>query len=185
MQAFFSHLDDIMNHEVSKISIPIADVIDQSLLKLGHVISWVYAILIAVIITQVILRRGFSSGLIAIEELQWHLYAIGVLFGVVYAQAGDAHVRVDVLHHFFSQKLKRILEILGIVVLLLPFLTVLMFHGVEFVQESFRMSEHSLAPAGLPFRWLIKSVIPIVTGLLIIAALNRIFRECFLLTRGL
>lgn len=173
-----------MNSEVTQSPVAIADLIDRSLIKLGHVVSWVYAILIVVIITQVILRRGFSSGLIAIEELQWHLYAIGVLIGIVYAQACNAHVRVDVLHSHFSKKWQHIVEILGICILLLPFLFVIFYHGLEFVAESYRMSERSLAPAGLPMRWLIKSVIPLFTSLLILACFSRVYREIVLLKRG-
>jgi TRAP-type mannitol/chloroaromatic compound transport system permease small subunit len=173
-----------MNQEMKLKPVPIADNVDGVIKKIGHGISWVYIILIAVIITQVILRRGFGSGLIALEELQWHLYAVGVMFGLAYAQVTNAHVRVDVVSNNLSNKWKHIIEITGIIFLLLPFLYVIFYHSLDFVYEAFRSSERSNAPSGLPFRWLIKSVIPVSIGLLILASLNRLYREVVLLKRG-
>ncbi|MBM95365.1 MAG: C4-dicarboxylate ABC transporter [Oceanospirillaceae bacterium] len=165
------------------VPVPIADAVDQLLVRVGQFISWIFAILMVVILLQVLLRRGFSAGLIALEELQWHLYAIGVMIGVVYAQARNSHVRVDVLHAHFPPFWKYLIEIIGMVVLLLPFLLLVFYHGVEFVHEAYRINERSLAPAGLPYRWLIKSMIPLCFGLLILACCNRIYRDIVLLTR--
>lgn len=164
--------------------VPIADTIDRILIRICQFVSWIFFILMIVILVQVTLRRGFSAGLISLEELQWHLYAVGVLFGVIYAQAKNAHVRVDVLHSHFSPFWKHTVEILGILLLIMPFLLVVFIHGVEFVQESFRINEHSLAPAGLPYRWIIKGMIPLCTGLLMVACLNRVVREFILLVRN-
>lgn len=165
-------------------SVPLADAVDHLLRRGGEILSWIFAILIAVILLQVVLRRGFSAGLIALEELQWHLYAIGVLFGVIYAQANNSHVRVDVLHAHFRPGAKRIVEIAGTLLLALPFLSVVFIHSLDFVAESWRIDERSLAPAGLPWRWLIKSMIPLSVGLMMIACLNNLYRESVLLVRG-
>ncbi|MCY0967449.1 TRAP transporter small permease subunit [Parathalassolituus penaei] len=165
------------------LSVPLADTIDHALRRLGEAFAWLFVILMLVILLQVVLRRGFSAGQIALEELQWHLYGIGVLIGAVYAQAANTHVRVDIFHAHFSRAWQYRIEIIGLLVLLLPFLGLVLFHGLELVQEAWRISERSLAPAGLPWRWLIKSMIPLTTVLLIIAALNRIYRDLTLLRR--
>ena len=53
----------------------------------------------------------------------------------------------------------------------------LLLIGVILVQgDSFRLNESSESPAGLPYRWLIKAVIPISFGLLFMAALARLLR---------
>ena len=170
--------------EIQLTKVPLADWFDHVIKRFGQGISWVYFLLIIVIVTQVVLRRGFSSGLIILEELQWHLYAIGVLFGLAYAQASNAHVRVDVLSSHFSKRWSHIVEITGICLLLLPFLYVIFYHSIDFVYESYRTSERSNAPSGLPFRWLIKSVIPLSIALLTLAALSRLYREIVLLRKG-
>ena len=48
--------------------------------------------------------------------------------------------------------------------------------SLDFVYESWRVNESSDAPTGLPWRWAIKSVIPITFGLLVVAAVSRAVR---------
>lgn len=173
-----------MSRERAMTPVPIADQIDQFVIRLGQIISWVYAVLVAVIITQVVLRKGFSAGQIVLEELQWHLYAIGFMFGLSYSQAKDSHVRVDLFYNQFSPRMKHIVEIVGMVTFVLPLIFVVVYHSLDFVYDSWRIGERSDAPAGLPYRWLIKSVIPASFILLGVAVLSRIYRESYLLIKG-
>ncbi|MGB1092408.1 MAG: TRAP transporter small permease subunit [Oceanobacter sp.] len=163
--------------------VALADCIDRAIVRVGKAVAWIFFVLMLVILAQVILRRGFSAGMIVLEELQWHLYAIGVFIGVVYAQATDSHVRVDVLRSHFGDTARHLIEIFGILLLLMPFLWVMLYHGYEFVYESWRIGERSLAPAGLPWRWAIKSLIPLTMALMMLAALNRVYREVVMLGR--
>ncbi|MBR9867940.1 MAG: TRAP transporter small permease subunit [Oceanospirillales bacterium] len=173
-----------MNEPNSLPSVPLADSIDRSIQKIGHMIAWVYVVLVLVIITQVILRKGFSSGLIVLEELEWHLYALGVMFGLSYAQTTNSHIRVDLFYSSFRARTKHVIEILGILLLVLPFISVIFIHSLDFVADSFRINEHSESPSGLPYRWLIKSAIPASMLLLGVAVLSRLYRDTVLLFKG-
>ena len=164
--------------------VPIADGIDYAIRKIGNLIVWSYVVLMLVIIAQVVLRKGFSNGLIVLEELQWHLYAIGVTFGLSYAQINNAHVRVDLLYSHFRVRTKRIVDIIGILLLVLPFITVIFIHSLEFVADSWRINESSQSPSGLPWRWAIKGVIPLSFGMLGLAVVSRLIRDTVLLFRG-
>jgi TRAP-type mannitol/chloroaromatic compound transport system permease small subunit len=139
--------------------------------------GWSFFLLVIIIVLQVILRKGFSSGLIALEELQWHLYAVGVMFGLAMVQIDDKHIRVDLFSSHFSDRTKSIIEILGILFLFLPFLVIVFLHGIDFFWESWRINERSDATTGLPYRWILKSTIPIVFGLLVLTAITRLVRE--------
>nr|WP_232849030.1 TRAP transporter small permease subunit [Amphritea pacifica] len=161
-----------------------ADSIDRAIQKIGHMIAWVYVILVLVIITQVILRKGFSNGLIVLEELEWHLYALGVMFGLSYAQTTNSHIRVDLFYSSFRSKTKYIIEILGILLLVLPFISVIFIHSLDFVADSYRIDEHSESPSGLPYRWLVKSAMPASMLLLGIAVVSRLYRDTVLLFKG-
>ncbi len=164
--------------------VPISDWIDALIRKIGHGIAWVYVVLVLVIITQVVLRKGFSSGLIVLEELQWHLYAVGVMFGISYAQVNNAHIRVDLFYGGFRMKTKRIIEIIGILTLVLPFIYIIFVHSLDFVADSWRINESSSSPSGLPWRWAVKSVIPASFGLLALAVISRLIRDVVLLVKG-
>nr|VFK37476.1 MAG: TRAP-type mannitol/chloroaromatic compound transport system, small permease component [Candidatus Kentron sp. TC]VFK51862.1 MAG: TRAP-type mannitol/chloroaromatic compound transport system, small permease component [Candidatus Kentron sp. TC] len=150
---------------------------------IGRVICWANAFLILVIITQVVLRYGFGRGQIFLEELQWHLFALAMLFGIGFTQVTNNHIRVDIFAAKFSENAKRLWEIFGILVFMLPFTWVVFYHSLDFVAESWRLGEHSNAPSGLPWRWAIKSVIPLGFGLLGLAALAQLARDIALLMR--
>jgi len=164
--------------------VPLADSIDRAIQKVGHIIAWVYVLLVLVIIAQVILRKGFSNGLIVLEELEWHLYALGVMFGLSYAQTTNSHIRVDLFYSSFRSRTKHIIEILGILLLVLPFISVIFIHSLDFVADSYRINEHSESPSGLPYRWLMKSAIPASMFLLGLAVLSRLYRDTVLLFKG-
>jgi TRAP-type mannitol/chloroaromatic compound transport system permease small subunit len=143
--------------------------------------SWTWVVLMVVIIFNVVMRYLFNQGRIEFEELQWPLYAIGWLFGLSYCFIADDHVRVDLIHDRLSLKAQTWIELLGIVFLLIPFLTLVLLYAVPFILYSWELGEVSDAPGGLPYRWAIKSVLFIGFGLLALAALSRLSRVCALL----
>lgn len=160
------------------------DGLDAMIRSIGHVVMWTNVLLIFTIILQVILRYGFGHGLVVLEELQWHLYALGIMFGASYAQMMNSHIRVDIVHSRLSEKWKLRWDLFGIIVLLLPFILVIFHQSLDFVHESWRVNERSDAPLGLPWRWAIKAVIPISFGLLTIATLSRAVRIMATLRRS-
>jgi TRAP-type mannitol/chloroaromatic compound transport system permease small subunit len=109
---------------------------------------------------DVIMRYLFNDVSIGMQELEWHLYACVFMLGISYALRHNGHVRVDLIYESRSVKTKAWIDLLGAVLFLLPFTVLVCFYGIDFVRESFQMSEQSGDPGGLPFRWLIKSMIP-------------------------
>ena len=160
------------------------DGLDKLVRSIGHVVMWSNVILIFVIILQVILRYGFGHGLIVLEELQWHLYAIGIMFGASYAVMMDSHIRVDIIHARLSKKWRMRWDLFGIVFLLLPFIIIIFHQSLDFVYEAWRLNESSDSPQGLPWRWAIKGVIPFSFGLLFLATISRAVRIVAMLRRS-
>lgn len=153
-------------------------------MKIGHWASWVWLILLVIIVTNVVLRYAFGEGRIEFEEIQWHLYSLGFLIGLSYAYEQDAHIRVDVLHERFRPRLQAWIELYGILLLLLPFITLILVFSVPFVLQSYQVAEVSQSPGGLPFRWLIKAVLPLGFALLLVASVSRLTRVWAFLFRG-
>ena len=163
--------------------IPICRWLDNVVTRIGNVVCWSNAILIVVIIGNVLLRYGFHSGHPALEELQWHLYALVVMMGVSYAQVTNSHVRVDVIAAKLSETAMRLWEIFGILVFVFPFIFVVFWHSLDFFHESWRVGERSDAPIGLCCRWAIKAVIPVSFFLLFLAVLSRLLSNISALIR--
>ncbi|OUR74220.1 hypothetical protein A9Q76_01225 [Arcobacter sp. 31_11_sub10_T18] len=162
----------------------ICKLLDAIVFKIGTVISWLSVFLIAIIVIQVFLRYAFNINYIQLEELQWHLYAIIVMFGLSYAMVNHSHVRVDIVRIKFSTNLQRKVEIIGILFLMVPFMFIVIDFGTDLTMEALRVNERSNSPDGLPFRWIIKSVMPISFILLFMASISRLIRHVSYLMKG-
>ena len=161
--------------------IPVVDFLNTLVSRIAGTTAWLNVALIGIIVAQVVLRYGFNHGLVPLEELMWHFYAIAFMFGMSYAITKDSHIRVDLVHMNLPRPAQHIIEILGILLLLMPFLWIIFHHSLEWVAESYRLGESSTSPQGLPHRWIIKSVIPLSFFLMFLAALARLIQEALLL----
>jgi TRAP-type mannitol/chloroaromatic compound transport system permease small subunit len=161
-----------------------SDTADQFIQRLGHFFMWTNCVLIVAIILQVFLRYGMGRGLVILEELQWHFYGVGFMFGLSYAITSDSHVGMDLLYERLSDKAQARLDIFGLIFLLLPFAAIVFYQSLDFWYESWRLSERSVAPMGLCCRWLIKSVMPLSFAMVILAAVSRLIRTITFLKRA-
>ena len=161
--------------------IPIVAAMNGFVRRIAEAAAWLNVALIAVIMIQVVMRYGFNRGLVPLEELMWHLYAVAFMFGMAYAVTNDSHIRVDIVHMALPKRTQHIFEILGILFLLMPFLWIVFDHSVDWVAQAYRVNESSANPTGLPYRWIIKSVVPATMVLIFIAALARLIQEVMLL----
>ncbi len=96
--------------------------------------------------------------------------------GVAYGVESDDHVRVDFLRARLSLRMQAWVELYGLLLLLFPFIALILYYSVPFIEYSWRAGEVSPAPGGLPLRWLIKSALPAGFTLLGIAAFSRLLR---------
>ena len=155
---------------------PLTRRIDTLLDQIGRATSYIWLVLLAVVVVNVVLRYAFSEGRIELEELQWHLYSIGFLLGMSYAYKADSHIRVDVLHERMQPRTQAWIEFYGILLFLLPFISLVLIYALPFVYSSWNLNEISPSPGGLPMRWLIKAFLPIGFFLLLLAVISRLIR---------
>ena len=135
--------------------------IDKLVSAIGKATSWLSLGLVLVIVVDVFLRYVFNTTSAASFELEWHLFAIIFLLGAAWTLQEDKHVRVDVFYHRFSDKTKAWVNLIGTILLLLPFCAIAFWESLSFVASSFKIKETSPDPGGLPARYLIKSTIPV------------------------
>ena len=127
---------------------------------LGTVSSLLFIALLFNVFYDVITRYVFNDVSIGLQELEWHLYAAIFLLGVPYALRHEGHVRVDVIYERLTPRQRAWIDIIGTVVFLLPFTLLVGWYGVGFAEEAYQLGETSGDPGGLPYRWIIKAVIP-------------------------
>jgi TRAP-type mannitol/chloroaromatic compound transport system permease small subunit len=176
------HVDiEQLIHRVELPHTRLSSVLDAFVRGIGNAVSWVWVVLVAVIVTNVTMRYVFGQGRIEFEELQWHLYSIGFLVGLSYCIQNDSHIRIDILQERFKPRTKAWIEVLGILLFLVPYTAIVLIYAPGFIEYSFRTGEVSSAPGGLPYRWVIKSMMFLAFLLILIAAISRLSRACALL----
>ncbi|GAA0563882.1 TRAP transporter small permease subunit [Halomonas salifodinae] len=155
--------------------------LDGAILWIGQAVSWLWLATLAVVLANVVNRFILGRGSIAVEELAWHLFGATMILTLAYAVVSDDHVRVDVLREKFSPRAQAWIELLGIVLLALPILTLMLDALYAYGYRAFERGEHSQAPSGLPYRFIIKTLIPIGLTLVAIALASRALRCATLL----
>jgi TRAP-type mannitol/chloroaromatic compound transport system permease small subunit len=146
--------------------------IDRIIKSLGERISYLYFALIILIFIDVALRYLFDKSQVWIGELQWHIYAFLFLLGISYTFQQDKHVRVDLFYNGYSDKIKNRIDILGNILLIIPWCTVVMYTAYNYASNSWYIREASSNPGGLPAKYIIKFMIVVAFGLLLITGLT-------------
>ncbi len=153
-------------------------VIDALVTATAAVFNWIWLLLVALIVINVLLRYVIGTNFIALEEMQWHLYAVGFLLGLGYAVDLDAHVRVDVAAERWPNRRRAWVELIGLVLFVIPFIWIVLSNALPFVTRAYQLGEVSAAPGGLPYRWAIKAVILLAFVYLGLAVVSRLLRVC-------
>ncbi len=136
----------------------------------GRATAWLVLVIVVLMATNVLLRYLFSYGTVWAQELEWHLLAPLILFGISYALLHGEHVRVDVLYAGFSPRKKLYVDLLSAVLAML-ISAIIIALSLKYVQQAWVIGEQSSDPGGLPYRWLLKALIPLGFSFLILQSL--------------
>jgi TRAP-type mannitol/chloroaromatic compound transport system permease small subunit len=139
---------------------------------IGQGVAWVTLGLVVVIFVDVVLRYLLKTSYVFVQELEWHLFSFIFLIGAGYTLLHDAHVRVDIFYQRLGAKGRAWINLLGVIFFLIPGCILVIETSWNFVFTSFQMLEGSPDPGGIPYRWIIKSTIPVGFALLLFQGLS-------------
>lgn len=153
---------------------------------LGKILSVLLILMVINVFYDVIMRYFFHNSAVAMQELEWHLFGVIILFGISISLLDEGHVRVDFLYDRFSVRTKALINIAGTVLLLMPLALLIFFGSLEYVWDAYEINEISEDPGGLPYRWVIKGMIPLSFAVLIFSSIGYTIKNLRLLrsTRG-
>jgi len=158
--------------------------IDKLIKYLGLFTAFILVILVLLVVYDATARYLFSTGSIALQELEWHLFDVIILFGIAYTLRKNAHVRVDIFYASYSPKTKALVDFLASTFFILPFSLLIIYISLDFVTQSFIQNEGSSNPGGLEYRYLVKALLPLSFAFLSLVALKDSFTN-FKLWRSL
>lgn len=134
-----------------------------SLLRLSDIVRWGVDLPVL----------GTGLNLNGLNELQWHLLAIITMLALPYALVQNRHIRVDIVYDTLSPKWRTAIDLIGDLMLLLPFCIVIGYLSINFVAFAYKTGEQSTY-GGLVDRWVVKSFLPLGLGLLALTTVGRI-----------
>jgi len=180
-QVDIGHADELIHHHTELPNTAVSRVLDTAMIAVGKAASWLWLAVVGVIIYAVVGRYAFGQGSVTLEEWQWHIAGAAWLLGLAYTLSVDDHVRVDVLHERLSLKAQGWIELLGILLLLLPFLAIALMEAIPYALSSYEQGETSQSPAGLANRWILKAILALAFALIAVSAIARLSRVTALL----
>lgn len=157
----------------------LVEALEGAVALFGRLAALTCIVLVILVAGNVLARYFLSAGAIWLQELEWHLISPIALFGMSYALLAGEQVRVDVFYERFPAWLKRAVEVLT--GLLLAGFAAWMFKlSIPFVAQSWRLNEGSPNPGGLPWRFALKSLLPLGFALLAAQGLCHALRHAVL-----
>lgn len=152
----------------------------------GRAVAWLVLAMVLVTAYDVAMRYLFQTGSVALQELEWHLFALLFLLSAAYTLKHNGHVRVDIFYNsqWMTDRRRAMIDLFGGLFLLLPFCLMIIISSLQFVANSYGMGEGSPDPGGLPYRFLLKAAIPVGFGLLLLQGVANMLRSlCVLLEK--
>lgn len=159
----------------------LANAIDRANSAIGRAAAWccLYAVLAEFAV--VVLRYAFAIGSIRLQESV--LYAHGALFmlAAAWTLQIDGHVRVDIFYGQARPRTRAAIDLSGTLIFLLPFAAVLAKVSIPYVARSWDILEGSSEAGGLPFVYLLKTLIPLFAVLIALQGIAQAIRAALIL----
>jgi TRAP-type mannitol/chloroaromatic compound transport system permease small subunit len=121
--------------------------------------GWLLVIMACVTTFDVVARKfGVQLPYTKLQELEWHFHAAIFSLWMGYCYTINAHPRVDSFTEHFNYRTRAWMELVGCLMLALPYVALVAYHSLDFVAQSFWLGERSDSTVGLSYRWFIKGV---------------------------
>lgn len=155
--------------------------IDQFAELTGKVIAPLLALMLLATFTVVISRYGFDYGAAKLQESVVYLHATVFMLGFGYTLKQGGHVRVDIFYQRLGNRSQAIVNLTGTLLFLMPMSGFILYASIDYVSFSWQFKEGSPDPGGLPFVYLMKTLIPLSAILLLLQGLGELVRSLKLL----
>ena len=143
----------------------------------GYLCAFLVVLMVANVFLVVILRYLFGISFIWMQETYVWMHAYIFMAGAGFTYLNDDHVRIDIIYRNSSKLYRVIVDLVGNIVLLLPFLYIIWSYSFPFVYKSWQMNEVSREAGGLTMIYLLKLAILIFAFLLFIQVISKIINN--------
>lgn len=134
---------------------------------IGALLSWL-VLAMTLLVVVVVVGRKFGFGSIALQEAVTYLHALVFMLGLSFALKRKAHVRVDIFYRKYSPTKKALVDLVGGILLLLPFCILIFISSWDYVLASWAILEASSENEGIAAIYLLKTlmiIMPVTLGI--------------------
>jgi TRAP-type mannitol/chloroaromatic compound transport system permease small subunit len=155
----------------------LSEVLRRLLEWIALVSGWLLVVMACVTTFDVVARKfGVQLPYTKLQELEWHFHAAVFSLWMGYCYTINAHPRVDTFTEQLSYRNRAWIELLGCLVLALPYVALVAYFSLNFVASSYALGEQSDSTVGLTHRWIIKGVYAAGLWLVVFGILSVLLR---------
>ena len=167
----------VVTSQAAPLTHRLAAAIDNVAERLGRAAAWLSFVLVLVVGVIVMLRYGFQLGSIALQESVMYINGTLFVLGAGYTLKAQGHVRVDVFYSRFSPRGRALVDSLGALLFLLPAAFFIAWISWDYVAVAWRIREGSPEASGLPFVYLLKTLIIVLPVLLAVQGVSELLKS--------
>ena len=160
----------------------VAGAIDRVIAAIGWAAAWCCLYVVIAEFAVVVMRYALGIGSIKLQESVLYAHAGLFMLAAAWTLQVDGHVRVDIFYAQASARRRALIDLIGAVVFLLPFAVVLVLLSVPYAGRSWAIFEHSREASGLPFVYLLKTLIPLFAVLIGLQGAAQALRAALILS---
>jgi TRAP-type mannitol/chloroaromatic compound transport system permease small subunit len=162
--------------------IAIADTIDWLNARIGRTAAWLCLAVVVIQFAVVVLRYLFGIGSLWLQESIIYNHAAMFLLVAAWTLKNDGHVRVDIVYASAGPRGKAMVDLLGALLLLIPFAAAILYFSWSYVARSWANFEGSREASGLPLVFVLKTLIPVFAVMLILQGIAQAIRAWTILS---
>ncbi len=140
----------------------IATCIDRFTHYSGRIVAWLTLAVMGLTCSVVVMRYYLQTGSIALQESVNYLHASVFMLAIAYTLQRGGHVRVDIFYRNLSRTGQAWIDTLGGLLFLLPLCGVMLWLNWDYVVNSWTVKEVSSESSGLPWVYLLKTLMLIM-----------------------
>jgi TRAP-type mannitol/chloroaromatic compound transport system permease small subunit len=125
---------------------------------IGKAAAWAIVVAIVVSALNALSRHLFGITSNAWLEVQWYLFGAVFMLCAAWTMQDNEHVRIDVLSARFSRRTRDIIDLIGHMLFLLPFVALMVWLSTQYFWKAVLSQEMSPNEGGLPL-WPAKGLI--------------------------
>ncbi|HZD88626.1 MAG TPA: TRAP transporter small permease subunit [Pseudolabrys sp.] len=144
----------------------IADRIDRLNTAIGRAAAWLALGIVLLQFALVVARYAFDAGSIRLTEAVTYGHATLIMLAAAWTLRTGGHVRVDVFYADAAPRTRALIDLVGSLLLLLPFMLLLLWLSLPYAARSWAILEGSQEVGGLPLVFLLKSLVPVFAVLM-------------------